>query len=92
MIDLLASRYPSLEYVMEQDYETGIQLMTKAMQQRDEDKHWILYCNLFPTFTKNTFMTFDEFYKKQNTKVSMKPKDQIRKETNKIKQLFAKKR
>lgn len=80
-----------MSWVMEQDYETGLKLIIKARDERDEARRWQLYCSIFPNFTKENFIPWEQFVKKGNEKVSMKPKEQIHKETNKLKQLFARK-
>jgi hypothetical protein len=75
---------------MEQDILTGLQLIIKARERRDENWQRQLYCSIYPNFTKETFIPFDQFYKKQTIKVSRKSKEQIKAEKNKLDKLFAK--
>lgn len=90
MIDVLAANYHDLAYIMETDFDTGMRLMTKALHRQNEGRQWLLYCNLFPNMTKDNFISFEDFCKKQS-KPSGKTKEQIMQDTTKIRQLFARK-
>lgn len=67
-----------MDYILNQDYMTGIQLIYKAQERRHEERQWQLYCSIYPFFTDNTFMTFSEFCKKQ------KPQKKVRKSKKQI--------
>ena len=91
MIDLLASSYHDVAFVMEQDFDSGLQLITQARERHTEAKQWQLYCSIYPSFSKDTFMTFDAFYPKPGAKkVPLKPISQIVAETNELKKRYFK--
>jgi hypothetical protein len=75
---------------MEQDLEIGLKLIVKAHDRQEESRQWQLYCGVYPHFTKENFVPFDKFYKKATARVSMKSKEQIVRESYKIKKLFEK--
>lgn len=35
--------------------------VTLIIQDRNEANLWLLYCNIFPTFTEKTYKSFEEF-------------------------------
>lgn len=72
-------------YIMGMDFDDGLQLIDKAFKRRFEKRQWDLYCSAYPHFTKENFVTFDQFMVKQTVKVSPKTKEQIREETKKLK-------
>jgi hypothetical protein len=84
----LASAYNDLDYIMDQDIDTGMRLIIKARERQEESRQWQLYCSIYPHFTKENFIPFDKFYKKAAPRVSMKSKEQIVKEGYKLKKLF----
>jgi len=87
---LLAACYGDVTWVMDQDIDTGVRLIAKARERREESRLWQLYCCIYPNFTKETFVTFDKFCRKTTRKASVKSKEQIVMETRKISKLFDK--
>ena len=91
IIDLLASTYSDMDYILEQDWDTGLRLLDKIKEKQSETKSWQLYCSIYPNFNKDNFIPFDKFYKKPSLKINNKPISQIIAEGEKIKKLFEKK-
>ena len=90
ILDLLATRYSDMDYIMEQDWNTGMRLIDKALDKQSETKSWQLYCSIYQNFNKDNFIPFSEFYKKPGKIVSMKSRDQIIAEGEERKKLFMK--
>ena len=91
ILDLLASTYSDLDYIMNLDWDTGLRLIDKIMEKQSETKSWQLYCSIYPNFNKDNFIPFSEFYKKPSKKINSKPISQIIAEGEKTKKLFEKK-
>ena len=90
MIDLLASSYHDIDYIMETDYYDGLQLIAKARGRQTEDRQWQLYCGVYPHMNKDNFVSFENFFKKPVEKLSRRTKEQIRDDTSQLMKLFGK--
>ena len=77
MLDLLLANYSDISYIMKQESNIGIQMIIKAKERQDDARQWQLYCSLYPHFTKDTFLTFDDFTHKKKSRVVLKPKEYI---------------
>lgn len=77
MLDLLLANYSNVDWIMDQECSTGIELIIKAKERQDEERKWMLYCAIFPTYTSDTFKTFEEFNNKNSVKINHKPKEKI---------------
>ena len=78
---------------METDYYDGLQLIAKAKDRRTEDRQWQLYCGVYPHMDKDSFVSFENFFKKpakQPEAIARRTKYQILEEANKLKELFGK--
>ena len=75
---------------MELDYFTGWGMIKKAKERQDENKMWLLYANMYPNFTKKTFIKFEDFYKKSRSEVSNKATEQILQDVEEIRKKFKK--
>lgn len=70
------------------DIEEGIELINHIYEKKREDKAYQLYSSLYPNMTKETYITFEEFYKpqKQDEVVEAKTADEI---LNNVKELMS---
>ena len=62
------SRYHNFEYILNSDITFGINMIIEAMNQKRRDESYILYASLYPNFTKENFITFDQYYNKSSNK------------------------
>lgn len=62
-MDLLMSRYGDIAYIMNTDMDFGIGLINEAFKQRERGEMFTLYASMFPHMTKETFISFDQFYR-----------------------------
>ena len=69
--------YQDLNYIMDQDFDVCLELIRDAFGIKQERRQWQLYCSAYPHYTKDNFMTFEQFYRKSNPVVSTKPKQQV---------------
>ena len=76
-MDLLLYNYHDMAYVMEMDYADGWRMIVKAKQRQNEEREWMLYCNIYPHFNKDNFIPFDKFIQKKTKKISIKSRDEI---------------
>jgi len=77
----------ALEYILEQDWTTGLRLIikildekNKAIEENNRSESWQLYCSIYPHFTEKTFIPFSKFYIKPGSAVIRKTKEQIKAE------------
>ena len=79
--DLLLHRYSNIEYVYRQPIHRAVKLVLTAIE---EDRKTIVYQQwlaLLPNMTKDTYITFSEFYETTKPKqVDMRPKEEIMRE------------
>lgn len=66
-----------MQFVMSLDLDTFLRLVRRAMINRHEERHWELYCAVYPHFDKKNFKKFDEFYKRPTEEVSQKSSQDI---------------
>lgn len=66
-----------MQFVMSLDLDTFLRLVRRAMLNRNEERHWELYCSVYPHFDKKNFKKFDEFYKRPTEEVSQKSSQDI---------------
>lgn len=59
------------------DVDTFIRLVKRAAINRNEERHWMLYCSVYPHFDKKNFKKFDDFYKRPSEEISVKPAEDI---------------
>ncbi|MFA5715442.1 MAG: hypothetical protein WC998_06865 [Candidatus Paceibacterota bacterium] len=55
------SRYGNIEFVFKLSYQDGIDLCTKAKQEKQKDRKYLVWAHLYEHYTKKTFMSFEEF-------------------------------
>jgi predicted metal-dependent hydrolase len=63
-MDLLLSRYNSIEYVMDLPIIKGLELIQKAFDKREEEKAWQMWLMRFQHMTQKNFVPFSQFMKK----------------------------
>ena len=78
-----------MNYVMELDFDSGLQLLAKAKEHHREKRAWDIYCAKYPSFTDKNFIPFDKFYTPAKP-VAIKSTSHIFAEANKLKKLFTK--
>ena len=73
-----------MSFVMSLDIDTAIRLIHKAFQKNEEDRAFQLYASIYPTFKRNNFKKFSEFYKVQTEPVSRRSAEDIMATANEI--------
>ncbi len=63
--DLIISRY-DLESFNKLPLKLGIKLILKSLEKEREKKYWDCWVQCYPYFSKDNFITFENFYIKQN--------------------------
>lgn len=43
----------------------GVKLIDKAFYEKEKDKAWQLWCNIYPHFTEENFKPFSEFFNRE---------------------------
>ena len=80
----MLANYSDIDYIMNLDCLTGARLIVKAREREEEQKQWKLYCSIYPHFTEESFIPFDEFYNKKKIVRSGKAKEEIFDEVDKM--------
>lgn len=60
--ELLLFRYHNLDYIMNQDVVHGINIINRAIQERDKDKLWQQWLVMYPYMDEENFISFEDFY------------------------------
>jgi len=47
--------------------EDGLEMILKAIKEREKDKAWQLYLTVYPNMEEKTFKPFEEFYSPQES-------------------------
>lgn len=64
--------------ILQGDVQEGRLLVLKAFQKREEERLWDIYKSIYPNFTQETFLSFEEFKKRQtNPKMDSNVKGDI---------------
>lgn len=66
----------------------GIELISKAVEKREETKAWGMWLALFPRMTKDNFIPFSQFFKKQTQIITQKSSQEILDEVAEIERRF----
>jgi hypothetical protein len=70
---------------MQMDFQQGCELILKAYEKREEEKAWQMWLTLYPNMkTRESFIPFKEFYKKQTQQISKRPAEEILAEAEEI--------
>jgi len=67
--------------------DDGIQMINEIYSQRRQDKAYQLYVAAYPNMTKESYMTFEEFYKPQKVNeepVEVKSSEEILKDVKEL--------
>jgi hypothetical protein len=67
MYDLLLSRYHNIEFVMHMDLADGLKLYAKAREKRQEERLYQAWVSLYPHFSKDNFISWEEYSNRHNT-------------------------
>jgi hypothetical protein len=62
----------NIDFVMQMEYQEGIEMINQAFIKVDEQKHWELWLAMYPNMTEKTYVPFDKFYKIDGLKKSTK--------------------
>ena len=84
------SRYGNIEFVFRLDYQDGLDLYTKAKQEKQKDRKYLVWSHLYKHYTEKNFMSFEEFCtasspKKPETIGKKKTAKELIEESNAIK-------
>ena len=55
------SRYSNIEFILNAQFYIGFNHIQKAWEQERDKKIWEMWLVLFPTMTKESFVSFEEF-------------------------------
>ena len=64
-----------------------LKVWERLREKQREQKHWQMWLARYPYMDKDTFVSFEDFYKPQN-KVSVKPKEDILADVARIREQF----
>lgn len=81
---MLFSRYNNCDFILNLDFDEGYEIITKAFDKREEEKVWQMWLVLFPNMTEKTFISFNDYYDKLKTPISIRSKEDILEEVYKI--------
>lgn len=59
---MLLSRYGDMQYILSLSVKRAAKLYNKAVEEKKRDKAYQWWLARYPTYTKETYETFDEFY------------------------------
>jgi hypothetical protein len=62
-MDLLLTRYSDIRYILEMDFEDGVEIINKAIEKSAEQRDWEIWVSLYPHFDKKSFISFEKFSK-----------------------------
>lgn len=66
-------------------WREGAEIVKAGREQKQRDDHWLMYCNMYPRMTEETFVEFNEWYnglKQEQTPA--KTSEEIMADVNKI--------
>jgi hypothetical protein len=73
---LLLHRYGDIQTVLTLDYEYGMDLCTQAMEKEREQKAWEIWLSKYPSMDKDTFISFEDYYKGTKTEKQVQPSEE----------------
>ena len=89
IIDLLLSRYNSIDYILKMDIESAERLIEKAREKEKEKRIFAQWVVQLPHMTKETFLSFDEYFDKVTGRnIDKRSTSECMAEIEEIKKLF----
>jgi hypothetical protein len=74
-----------MSFVMSLDIDDFIQLVSKALLKREEQKAWSMWLMKYPHMDEQSFIPFSQFFKAQKQEnISQRPAEDILKEADEI--------
>lgn len=71
MMDLLLSRYSNIDYVMNMDMIDGVDLINKAMEEKEEQRIWSVWLARLSNMDKKNYVSFEQYKRKiMNPKIT----------------------
>lgn len=79
-------RYNNIEFVLNLEFETGVNLIKKAIEEKEKSKAWDMWLieYQFMVAGLKEFRAFSEYFKFQTTPIEQKSKEEILDNVNKI--------
>ena len=87
---MLLERYADTDCIFDLRWDDGIRLINKAIEKNQEKRDWNLYCTVYPSMDKKTFIPFNKFRGKKHAPVTAKKeltKEQIIEQAEEIRKL-----
>lgn len=89
LIDLLLHRYGNLEYIMQLDIDTALNVIEKAREKEKENRYFLQWVIQLPNMTKENYMSFESYLDKVTGRnIDMRPVSECMKEIEEIKKKF----
>lgn len=73
-------RYGNIEYVMKLPFGRAVKLIKKCADEAMREKFYMQWLMYLPLMTKDTYISFEEFYQSTQVTIDRRPKDEIMKE------------
>lgn len=89
IIDLLLNRYGNLEYIMQTDIETAMQIIEKAKEKEQEKRYFLQWVVQLPHMEKENFVSFDSYLDRVTGRnIDRRPVSECMAEIEEIKKKF----
>lgn len=75
-----------MSFVMSLPIDDFVQLIAKAIEKQEESKAWDMWLTKYPNMTKDTYVPFKQFFQTQKQPISKRPKEDILKEAERIRE------
>ena len=60
-VEELLFRYPTYEHIINLEINEGILIINKAIEKRTEDRHFLMWSNLLPFMTEDSYISFEDY-------------------------------
>lgn len=85
--ELLLFRYTNIDYILNLDISEGIELINKAIEKRQEEKHFTMWTSQLPFMSTENYISFEDYCDKLTGKnIVTKSKEEILREVEEIEQ------
>lgn len=73
------------EAILRLPWREGAEIVREGRERTQKDRFWLLYCNMYPNMTEETFVDFDEWYEDlKRPAIPKKSVDEIMTDVNRI--------